>query len=89
MIEARVRVELGVEIEIVVPQTLERIEIVVVIDGCKASADLPEFLSLCFARKRSMPDKRSQQIVLADGNELLAPHRCAGRVSRRVHCGLW
>src|SRR5260370_13774905 len=78
MIEARVRVELGIEIEIVVPQPLERIEIVVVIDSGKACADLPEFLPLCFARKRSMPDKRIQQIILADGNELLAPHRSAG-----------
>jgi hypothetical protein len=87
-IEARMRIELGTEIEVVVLETLERVEIVVVINSGKAPADLPELVPLCVARKRSMPDKRIQEIVLADGNELLAPQGHAGRVSRHAHCGL-
>jgi hypothetical protein len=83
-----VRIELGTEIEIVVPQTLERIEIVVMIDGGKACANLPEFFPLTFAHKRPVADKGIEQIGLADGNELLAPDSPAGRVSERVHCEL-
>jgi hypothetical protein len=52
-VEARVRVDLGVEVEIVVAQPLELAEIFVMIDRRERTTDLAEFLPLCRAGERS------------------------------------
>ena len=71
-IEARTRIELGIEVVIVVTQPLELVEILVVIDRRQKPADLAELLALPLAAERPVLDQRCEQIGLADGDELVA-----------------
>jgi hypothetical protein len=84
-IQARMRIELGIEIEILVAQPFQLLEIFVMIDGGERSADLPELFALDLARQRSMLDQRVQQIGFANRDELLARLGGITRCSNR-HC---
>ena len=70
--EARMRIDVGGEVEIVLAQPLQPLEIVVVTDGREPPADLAEACPLAFAAERPMLRQRIQQVALADGNEPLA-----------------
>jgi len=71
-VEVRVRVELGIEIEVVVAQPLELVEIFVVIDRRQEAADVPELLALLLAAERAVLDQRIEDVGLADRDELVA-----------------
>ena len=71
VVEAPVRVELGIEIVVIVAQPLEPGEIFVVIDRGEQAADLPELLALVLAREMAVLDQRVENVGLADRDELV------------------
>ena len=81
-IEARLAVSVGAEIEVVVAQSLELIEILIVIDRAKQFAELAELLPFWFAAERAIRDDRIEDIDLAGGNEMVP---LVGAARRLVH----
>jgi hypothetical protein len=84
------RLDLGIEIEVVVAQPLEPLEIFVMINRCQQAADLAEVGALPFAAERSALDQGVDELGLADRDEPLVLGRRAGaaRAVRR-HCAVW
>ena len=70
-VEARMAVEVGAEIEVVVAQPFELIEILVVIDRAEQAAELAELFPLRLAGERAMRDDGVQDVDLAGGNEMI------------------
>src|SRR5262249_55275351 len=66
------RIELGIKIEIVVPQPLKSIESLVVIDRREHPADLAKFLPLLRGEEPPVVRQRIDKFGLADGNKSLA-----------------
>jgi hypothetical protein len=83
IVEARMRIELG--IEVVMAQPLELVEVFVVIDRGQEAADLAELLPFRRAGERSMLDQRVEQVRLAHRDELVPLVGRAARIIRR-HC---
>jgi len=69
-VEARMRLELGIEVEIVVAQPLECTEIFVVIDGGDEPADLTEAVALRVVGEMAVVDQGVEDVGLADRDEM-------------------
>src|SRR5256885_12256559 len=70
-VETGVWIDLGIEVKVVLAQTFELLEILVMINGRQHPADLAEFAALGPAAQRSMLDQCVEQVGLTYGNELV------------------
>lgn len=71
VVEARVRLDLRIEIEVIGAQPLQPVEIFVVVDRAEQPAKLAE-LVVVVAGERTVLDQRGEDVDLADRNELIA-----------------
>ena len=69
VVEARMRVKLGIEVEVVVAQPFELREIFIVIDGGEQAAELAELVALRFVGEAAVVDQGVDNVGLADRDE--------------------
>jgi hypothetical protein len=84
-VETDVAAGFRIKIEIVLAQPLELAEILVVIDGAEQAAELLEPVARFLIGKRARRQQGSQDVALADRNDVIPVARRAALVGSRIH----